>query len=243
MLRPRFGTIALLVTLAVGIGASTAQAIPITGGIGFAGGIEPVADWSTVTAIITGDQAIVLCNIVTPCAGSFAVLNDPDTEIAVYHDFSFAPLGGSVTPLWSVDGFSLNLSAITSIQRASNGIVLGGTGTLFGPAGFDPTPAVWSFSADETDAFSGRLEDGGGTKVELLTINSIAERYGVPTLVKMDLEGFEYEALRGGDTLLGKVHPKLAITTYHYEWDYNVIHAFLHGAGYRRFGVAASTMT
>ena len=152
MLRPRFGTIALLVTLAVGIGASTAQAIPITGGIGFAGGIEPVADWSTVTAInITGDQAIVLCNIVTPCAGSFAVLNDPDTEIAVYHDFSFAPLGGSVTPLWSVDGFSLNLSAITSIQRASNGIVLGGTGTLFGPAGFDPTPAVWSFSADETD--------------------------------------------------------------------------------------------
>ena len=68
----------------------------------------------------------MLCNIVTPCEGAFAVLNDLDAEIAVYNDFSFAPLGGGTTPLWSVDGFSFNLLAITSVVRASNGVVLGG---------------------------------------------------------------------------------------------------------------------
>ena len=177
MVKRRFGMILLLVAFGTGIGASTAEAVPITGGIGFAGGIEPVADWSTVTAIdVTGNQAIVLCNVVTPCDGSFAALNDPDTEIAVYNDFSFAPLGGGVTPLWSVDGFSFNLSAITNVNRAPNGIVLGGTGTLFGPAGFDPTPAVWSFSADETDiefrfsstsAAVSQVPDGGTTSMLL----------------------------------------------------------------------------
>lgn len=176
MLKRRIGMILLLVAFGTGIG-STAEAVPITGGIGFAGGIESVADWSTVTAIdISGNQALVLCNIVTPCGGSFAVLNDLDAEIAVYNDFAFAPLGGSVTPLWSVDGFSFNLLAITSIERAVNGIVLGGTGTLFGPAGFDPTPAVWSFSADETDVefrFSStaqavsQVPDGGTTSMLL----------------------------------------------------------------------------
>jgi hypothetical protein len=134
------------------LSATTAEAVPITGGIGFAGGIQPVADWGTVTALdIMGNQAIVLCNIVTPCDGTFAVLNDIDTEIAVYNDFSFAPLGGGTTPLWSVDGFSFNLINVTNITRASNGVVLAGTGTLLGPAGFDPTAATWSFSADETD--------------------------------------------------------------------------------------------
>jgi hypothetical protein len=146
----RIGVLAVL--FGSGLSATTAEAVPITGGIGFAGGIQPVADWATVTSIdIMGNQAIVLCNIVTPCDGTFAVLNDADTEIAVYNDFSFAPLGGGTTPLWAVDGFSFNLTSVTNITRAPNGIVLGGTGTLFGPAGFDPTSAIWSFSADETD--------------------------------------------------------------------------------------------
>lgn len=177
ILTRRLGIALLALSFGTGIGTSTAEAVPITGGIGFAGGIEAVADWSTVTAInITGNQALVLCNIVTPCDGAFAVLNDLDAEIAVYNDFAFAPLGGGTTPLWSVDGFSFNLTAITTIERAVNGIVLGGSGTLFGPAGFDPTPAMWSFSADETEvefrfssttAAISTVPDGGTTAMLL----------------------------------------------------------------------------
>ena len=175
-MKRRFGVILLLVALGTGIGTSTAEAIPITGGIGFAGGIEPVADWSTVNAInITGDMALVVCNIVTPCTGTFGVFNDVDVEFAVYNDFSFNPLGGSVTPLWLVDGFGFNLTSISSIVRATNGVVLEGTGTLFGPAGFDPTAAIWSFSADETNAVfrfsstttAAAVPDGGMTAMLL----------------------------------------------------------------------------
>jgi len=184
------GVILVLAVFGTGFVTSTAEAVPITGSIGFAGGIEPVADWSTVNSInITGDQALVLCNIVTPCDGAFAVLNDIDAEIAVYNDFAFAPLGGSVTPLWSVDGFSFNLTSITNVERAVNGIVLAGSGTLFGPAGFDPTAAIWSFSADETDVefrFSSTtaaittVPDGGTTSMllglGLLTLAGVRRR-------------------------------------------------------------------
>jgi hypothetical protein len=176
MMKRRFAVILLLVALGTGIGASTAEAVPITGGIGFAGGIEPVADWSTVNAIdITGDLALVVCTGVTPCTGTFGVFNDVDVEFAVYNDFSFNPLGGSVTPLWSVDGFSFNLTSVSSITRASNGVVLEGAGTLLGPAGFDPTAAIWSFSADETSAVfrfsstttAASVPDGGSTAMLL----------------------------------------------------------------------------
>jgi hypothetical protein len=143
------GVVALV--LAFSALPTKAMAVPITGSIGFAGGIEPVANWATVNSFdITGNQAVVLCSAVTPCAGSFAVLNDPDMEIAVYNDFTLA---GGVAPLWTVDGFGFNLGAITTVTRSSTGIVLGGSGTLTGGAGFDPTPAEWSFSADETGVF------------------------------------------------------------------------------------------
>ena len=101
-----------------------------------------------------------------------------------------------------------------------------------------------SFSSDAADAFSGRLDQEGTatTRIGVATIDSLTGCYGRPTFLKMDLEGFEYEALRGGLGLLEEGHPKLAITTYHYSWDYQVIRSFLHGIGYRRFRVSSSTM-
>lgn len=35
----------------------------------------------------------------------------------------------------------------------------------------------------------------------------------------MDIEGFEYEALRGAQRLIGKYQPKLAISVYHNAED------------------------
>jgi hypothetical protein len=42
------------------------------------------------------------------------------------------------------------------------------------------------------------------TTVQVTTMNALAEQFGVPELVKMDVEGSELDALRGGDALLGR---------------------------------------
>ena len=110
------------------------------------------------------------------------------------------------------------------------------------PAGVASHCGQATFSAIDSDAFSGRLDHNGAVKVDIRTLDVIAENYGEPSFVKMDLEGFEYEALRGGVDLLRAARPKLAVTTYHYEWDYQAVRSLLHGLGYRRFGIAASTM-
>src|SRR4029079_12877719 len=118
---------------------------------GFGGAIAPVADWSTVSSIdIIGNMAVVLCNPIDQCTGSFSVFNLPTFQVATYNDL--INFTGPIAPLWTFDGFMFNLGTITNVDRAVNGIVLQGTGTLFGPAGFDPTPATWSFAADDTSS-------------------------------------------------------------------------------------------
>lgn len=130
------------------LSAAPAEALPITGGIRFAGAFEPVDDWSTVTGIdIFADSAIVACDpVVAPCTGVF---DGQGLATATYNDFSFDPLGGNITPLWEFNGFGFNLTQIVSFTRGEHGVVIQGMGILFGN-GFDPTLARWSFSADET---------------------------------------------------------------------------------------------
>jgi hypothetical protein len=127
-----------------------AEALPITGAIGFAGAVEPISDFQTVTAIdIVNNMALVICDPISPCTGSFA---GPLPASAEFNDFSFDPLPGPVSPQWSLNGFSFTLTNITGITRGPNGILLSGSGVLNGN-NFDPTPASWSFSVDSTSLF------------------------------------------------------------------------------------------
>ena len=85
----------LIVVGGVLMGAVPAQALPITGGIRFGGSIEPV-DFETVNVIdIVGEEAITVCGVLNLCTGTFA---GRGIEPAVYNDFSFNPLGGSIAP-------------------------------------------------------------------------------------------------------------------------------------------------
>lgn len=105
-------------------------------------------------------------------------------------------------------------------------------GSLTGQASFDCSPG---------DAFSGHFSDSG-TLVPITTLDRLCAEHGEPTMIKMDLEGSEYEALRGGAEFLRKQKPKLAITTYHYPWDHPVVSGLIKGAGYRNIKVSAATM-
>ena len=99
-----------------------------------------------------------------------------------------------------------------------------------------------SFSVSSGDAFSGRIDDKGNDRVPILTLEQVVSRYGLPTMIKMDLEGSEYEALRGGLDYLTEFHPKLAITVYHHPWDYAVVSSFLRGIGYRQVKASSAAM-
>ena len=80
--------------------------------------------------------------------------------------------------------------------------------------GFDPTVRAAIGAAEGTamltdwDTGSTLLTTGvdGGTQYEVpvTTLNALAGRYGIPDMVKLDVEGFELEALKGGGDLLGR---------------------------------------
>lgn len=99
-----------------------------------------------------------------------------------------------------------------------------------------------AFNQPEGDVFGGRLAQGGKLSVDLVTLDSFALTSLRPDFIKMDLEGAEYEALRGGATLLRNHRPKLAVTTYHNEADYAAIFSLLKGCGYPQLKASGATM-
>lgn len=119
------------------------------------------------------------------------------------------------------------------IQSGRLIVVAAALGSISGEANFSVAPG---------EAFSGQFSDSGDQRVPILTLDRLTATHGTPTMVKMDLEGSEYEALRGGYETLRNSHPKLAITTYHHPWDHAVVSAYLRGVGYRHQHTTATTL-
>ena len=105
--------------------------------------------------------------------GSFSSI-PVGTSVEMTLAYIFSPSTG--TPmLWSVGGFTFDLETSTITQQNKNFLTISGTGTIFGPNGFDPTPGVWAFSTQNalgrphtTFTFSANTEavgvpDGGMT--------------------------------------------------------------------------------
>ena len=53
--------------------------------------------------------------------------------------------------LWSVGGFTFNLTASSITQQGNGFLAVSGTGTISGN-GFDPTPGTWRFSTQNPPA-------------------------------------------------------------------------------------------
>jgi len=71
--------------------------------------------------------------------------------------------------LWSVAGFTFDLTATTFLQQSSHGILIEGSGIIMGN-NFDPTPGFWSFSQQSGkgttltfSATTSAVPDGGMT--------------------------------------------------------------------------------
>lgn len=63
----------------------------------------------------------------------------------------------------------------------------------------------------------GRISDAGETNVDLVALDDID--VGVPTVIKLDVEGAEVDALAGATATIGRHRPKLAICAYHKHDD------------------------
>ena len=77
-------------------------------------------------------------------------------------------------------------------------------------ARFDPSPGP----------SEGKLDEGGDLSVRVLRLDSLLDQgYPAPTVVKMDIEGGEVEALRGARRLLADFRPVLCVATHGHSND------------------------
>jgi len=79
------------------------------------------------------------------------------------------------------------------------------------PVAVGDTDAIVPFH--HTGTHSGSISDGANGTVQLTTIDKITNQEA--TLIKMDLEGYERQALAGATQTLKQSKPKLAISAYH----------------------------
>jgi hypothetical protein len=143
--------------LALVLGAAPgAEAAPIRGGVSFGGSFVPTGGTGLADATgvdVIGDIAVVSCAISASCAGTYAAVTG--LVGATYHDFTFDPLGGSITPLWTFTHlgvtYSFDLTSVSIVEQTSSVLGLVGTGILK-VSGLDDTVGRFSFSGDTSGA-------------------------------------------------------------------------------------------
>ena len=72
------------------------------------------------------------------------------------------------------------------------------------------------------------LDEDGDIEVQITTLDEISDECTGNTLVKMDIEGAELDALRGAKKLIQERHPILTVCVYHKEEDLIDIPKFIH---------------
>jgi FkbM family methyltransferase len=101
------------------------------------------------------------------------------------------------------------------------------------------------FNFDSQNPFGGSLNlpSDNGDVVNVCTLERLLVQLAIPRIdfLKMDIEGAEFQAVEGALPVLHQNHPRLAITTYHRPFDYEVLRALAISAGYHQIKPAGLT--
>ena len=125
------------------------QAIPITGNITMSGGATfNAASVNTATAVTSWAPADFVKSV--NGFGGFVAINDTVTMGGAW---TFLPAPGTATPaLWSVDGFTFDLTS-DIVSQGGGFINITGIGTISSThAGYDTTAFNWNFSSQDPPA-------------------------------------------------------------------------------------------
>jgi hypothetical protein len=152
----RIGKISTLIAAAVtavALAGSPASATAITGEIHFTGNWNPLPDGLLGSATAIDFLPGILVS--SPSTGIYESI--PGSTPATFQDFVFAPLSGTIDPLWLVvDGantYSFALATINTTYQSDLSLILFGTGTL-SATGYEDTPGTWQFTGQGVDNFS-----------------------------------------------------------------------------------------
>ncbi len=167
----------LAVAAATAFTLGSAFAAQITGDIDFAGqaffDTNSLATATQVTNFRASDGTNQSATV-TQANGDFSGI-PTGTNASFPNAYTFNP-SSPTSPLWTVGGFTFNLTSSTVAFQSSQFLSIKGTGFLTGN-GFDKTPGTWAFTSQqadgsEQDSFSfsantsaqpGQVPDGGST--------------------------------------------------------------------------------
>ena len=127
----------------------TLEAAQINGSITFRGGEElNTGSVNTATQVIGWlDQNGASPKVVSR-SGDFATFVSVGATTTFSAPWTF---GSGRTALWSVGGFTFDLTTSTIVHQGNGTLNVTGTGTISGN-GFDPTPGSWRFSTQNPPA-------------------------------------------------------------------------------------------
>jgi len=125
--------------LLLGVGSSAVMAVPISGNIAFYG----TSTVTGTTLTFNGNSAIVGL-----ADGNFADEGITVGNTATFNSFDYSTPFSTVSPLWTIGGFSFDLETIT-LGPTGPGVdlALAGTGTLMNAA-YDNTAYNWAYSGN-----------------------------------------------------------------------------------------------
>src|SRR5205823_2013714 len=138
--RTLFAVVALL-----GAGV-TLEAAPINGSISIKGGAElNMSSVNTATKVTGWLNGAGAKPTVVSRSGDFAKYVTARASVTMAAPWNF---GSGLAGLWSVGGFTFNLTASTIVLQSNGFLAVSGTGTITGN-GFDNTAGTWKFSTQD----------------------------------------------------------------------------------------------